>query len=452
MSWAKAEMKGADLGDERLNRRMIRILDRLGEKPSPSIPTACGGWAETQAAYRFLAIETVSSEGVLAPHTEATLERARPQAVVLCLTDTTELDFTGKNDIVGLGPLSYQAQRGMYLHATLAVTPERLSLGVLDSLIWARDPADYGRSQEHANRPIEEKESIRWLESYREVCEHARKLPTTQLVYVADRESDIYEIFAEAVHEHAVDFLIRSQHDRNLCDGAKLWSEVAKAEPLGEIEFELPPRPGRSARTVVQTLRAVRVGLNCPDGKKLPNVELSVLLAREEHPPKGVEPVAWILLTSLPIDDLAEASEILQWYLCRWQIEVFFRVLKSGCKIENLQLELTDRLELAISLYLIVAWRVLFLTRLGRTCPDLSCEVVFTPEEWHAVYIVAKRKKPPKEPPRLNEMIRMVASFGGFLGRKDDGEPGPKALWTGLQRIRDFVLMRETLRALPNCV
>ena len=178
-----------------------------------------------------------------------------------------------------------------------------------------------------------------------------------------------------------------------------------------------------------------------------------MLLAREEHPPKGVEPIAWILLTSLPIDDLAEASEILQWYLCRWQIEVFFRVLKSGCKIENLQLQLTDRLELAISLYLIVAWRVLFLTRLGRTCPDLSCEVVFTPEEWHAVYIVAKRKKPPKEPPRLNEMIRMVASFGGFLGRKDDGEPGPKALWTGLQRIRDFVLMRETLRALPKlCV
>lgn len=452
MSWAKAEMKGADLGDERLNRRVIRILDRLGEKPSPSIPTACGGWAETQAAYRFLANETVSPEGVLAPHVKATLERAREQAVVLCPTDTTELDFTGKNDIVGLGPLSYEAQRGMYLHATLAVTPERLSLGVLDSLIWARDPADYGRSQEHASRPIEEKESIRWLESYQQVCAHARKLSTTQLVYVADREGDLYEIFVEAAHQHGADFLIRSQHDRNLADGGKLRSHVAQAEPLGEIEFELPLRPGRSARTVVQTLRAARVRLKCPADKKLPDVEVTVLLACEEHPPKDVEPVVWFMLTSLAVDDLGEAAEILQWYLCRWQIEVFFRVLKSGCKVEKLQLELTDRLELAISLYLIVAWRVLFLTRLGRTCPDLSCEVVFTTEEWHAVYIVAKRKKPPNEPPKLNDMIRMVASFGGFLGRKGDGEPGPKALWTGIQRIRDFVLMRETLRELPNCV
>lgn len=124
---------------------------------------------------------------MLAPHVEATLERAREQAVVLCVADTTELDFTGKNDIIGLGPLSYEAQRGMYLHATLAVTPERLSLGVLGSLIWARDPAGYGRSQEQSSRPIEEKESIRWLEGYREVCHYARKLATTtQLVYVAD--------------------------------------------------------------------------------------------------------------------------------------------------------------------------------------------------------------------------------------------------------------------------
>jgi hypothetical protein len=432
---------------------VIRILERLGDKPTPSIPVAHRGWAETQAAYRFFSNETVSPEAVLAPHVEATLERAREQAVVLCVADTTELDFTGKNDIIGLGPLSYEAQRGMYLHATLAVTPERLSLGVLGSLIWARDPAGYGRSQEQSSRPIEEKESIRWLEGYREVCHYARKLATTtQLVYVADRESDIYEIFAEAAHEHSADFLIRSQHDRNLADGGKLRKEVAQAERLGEIQFELPSRPGRPARAVVQTLRATRVRLKCPDDKKLPDVEVTVLLACEEHPPKGVEPIVWTLLCSLPVDDLGQAAEILQWYLCRWQIEVFFRVLKSGCKVERLQLELTDRLELAISLYLIVAWRVLFLTRLGRTCPDLSCETVFTTEEWHAVYIVAKRKKPPKEPPRLNDMIRMVASFGGFLGRKADGEPGPKSLWTGLQRIRDFVLMRETLRVVKNCV
>jgi Transposase DNA-binding len=271
MSWAAKEMNGANLGDERLNRRVIRVLERLGEKPSVSIPTACGGWAETQAAYRFFDNEKVSAEAVLAPHVEATLVRCRNQAVVLCVDDTTELDFTGKNDIVGLGPLSYEAQRGLYLHLTLAVTAERLALGVLAALPWARDPADYGNSAQHSHRPIDEKESIRWLESYRAVSELDRANPNTQFVYAADREGDIYEIFAEAAKRpDSADFLIRSQHNRNLASGAKLRSEVAKREALGDVEFDLMARPGRPARRVVATLRAARVRLKCPTTRSFP--------------------------------------------------------------------------------------------------------------------------------------------------------------------------------------
>jgi hypothetical protein len=454
MSWAAKEMNGVNLGDERLNRRVIRVLERLGEKPSVSIPTACGGWAETQAAYRFFDNEKVSAEAVLAPHVEATLVRCRNEAVVLCVDDTTELDFTGKNDIVGLGPLSYQAQRGMYLHLTLAVTAERLALGVLAALPWARDPADYGKSAQHSHRPIDEKESIRWLESYRAVSELDRANPNTQFVYAADREADIYEIFAEAAKRpDSADFLIRSQHDRNLASGAKLRSEVAKREALGDVEFDLMARPGHPARRVVATLRAARVRLKCPDNKKLPDVEVTVLHALEQRPPKNAEAVEWFLLTSFLVTELTDTAELFQWYLCRWDIEVFFRVLKSGCEVEELQLEHTDRLEAALAVYLIVAWRVLFLVRLGRTCPDLSCEVVFTPEEWQTVYMVAKRKPPPKEPPKLNAMIRLVASFGGFLGRKGDGEPGPKSLWIGLQRMRDFVAGAQWARSQePTCV
>lgn len=448
MSWAAKEMNGANLGDERLNRRVIRVLERLGEKPSVSIPTACGGWGETQAAYRFFDNEKVSADAVLAPHAEATLVRCRNETVILCVDDTTELDFTGKNDIVGLGPLSYEAQRGMYLHLTLAVTPERLALGVLAALPWARDPADYGKSAEHAGRPIEEKESIRWLESYRAVSEIDRANPNTQFVYAADREADIYEIFAEAAKlPGSADFLIRSQHDRNLASGAKLRDEVAKREALGDVEFDLVARPGHRARRVVATLRCARVRLKCPDNKKLPDVEVTVLHALEEHPPKNAEAVEWFLLTSLLVTEFNDVAELFQWYLCRWDIEVFFRVLKSGCTVEELQLEHTDRLEAALAIYLIVAWRVLFLMRLGRTCPDLSCEVVFTPEEWQTVYMVAKHKPPPKDPPKLNQMIRVVASFGGFLGRKCDGEPGPKTLWIGLQRMRDFVAGAQWARS-----
>ena len=160
-----------------------------------------------------------------------------------------------------------------------------------------------------------------------------------------------------------------------------------------------------------------------------------------------MERIEWFLLTSLAVDDFDSAAEIVQWYLCRWQIEVFFRVLKSGCEVEELQLELSDRLERAIAFFLIVAWRVLFLTMLGRTCPDLPCDAVFATEEWRMVYIVAKRRKPPSKPPTLNEIIRLVASFGGFLNRKRDGEPGPKTLWIGLQRVRDFVMTAEAMQA-----
>jgi hypothetical protein len=455
-SWAGAEMEVVDLGDKRLNRRVIRLLARLGEKPTLSIPAACRGWAETQAAYRFFDNEKVSAERVLAPHIEATRERMRGEAVILCITDTTELDYSGKKDIRGLGPLTYEAQRGMYLHASLAVTTERLSLGVLDALFWARDPAGYGKSSEQADRPIEEKESIRWLESYRTMCEHAAKLPQTQLVYVTDREGDIYDIFAESEsrEEPKADWLIRSQTDRNLADGGKLWQRVAAAEPLGEVEFDLPASKDRKARHVVQTLRVARVRLKAPyrTGTKLPDVEITAVYAREDDPPRAAERIEWILLTSLPVESFEEAREILQWYLCRWQIEVFFRILKSGCEVEELQLEITDRLEPAIALFLIVAWRVMFLTMLGRTAPDLPCDAVFATEEWQAVYIVAKHSKPPKKPPSLNSMIHLVATFGGFLDRKGDGEPGPKTLWIGLQRARDFVIAVAAARSVdPTC-
>lgn len=454
MSWAQAEMKGAEFGDKRLNRRAVKILERLGDKPKLSIPAACRGWGETLAAYRFLENEKVNAEDVLAPHTAATLERAREHAVVLGVADTTELDYTGKkNKIRGLGPLTYKTQRGLYLHLTLAVTPERLSLGVLEALPWARDPEGYGKSAEQASRPIEEKESIRWLESYRNLSDLAPKLPDTQLVFVSDREGDIYEIFDETERRPGpkAELLIRSQHDRQLVGGGKLWSKVARTDALGEVEFDLPAdsKKNRAARHVAQTLRVARVRLKAPyrSDRKLADVEVIVVHAREERPPRGVEPIEWFLLTTVPVEDFDAAAEILQWYLCRWQIEVFFRVLKSGCEVEELQLELIDRIERALAFFLIVAWRVLFLTMLGRTCPDLPCDAVFDTGEWRAVYIVSKRNKPPVKPPKLNEMIRLVATFGGFLNRKRDGEPGPKTLWIGLQRVRDFVMMAEAMRA-----
>ena len=175
-------------------------------------------------------------------------------------------------------------------------------------------------------------------------------------------------------------------------------------------------------------------------------------MSRQPHVVSGQpgkwECAQWLLLTDQAVETFEQAIEVLQWYLCRWQIEIFFKVLKSGCKIEELQLERITRLDPALAFYMMVAWRVLYLTMLGRACPELPCDVVFGDEEWKAAYIVCKKQPPPEEPPTLDCMIRMVAGFGGFLNRKHDGFPGPKTIWIGIQRCRDFAVAIESHKAM----
>jgi len=455
--WALEEMGSLELGDSRVNKRVAYVLSQLGDKPTPSIPAACRGWAETLAAYRLFDNDKVTMEKVLAAHEKATVERMRQQAVVLCLEDTTEVDYSSRKETKGLGPLVHKDKRqGLLLHPTLAVTPDRIPLGCLRAFTWIHDAQLRRGGKEYWQVAIEARESFRWIEGYRRVNEVAAEVPRTQLVYVADRESDIYELFVEA-HGQRVDLLIRAAQDRNLLDGGKLWQEAEKSPALGRVEFDLPRSDAQPARRVTQTLHAVRVRLKAPwrKGKQLPHVEVTLILAKEEHPPAQAESVEWMLLTTRSARTFDEAAQLLQWYLCRWQIEIFFHVLKNGCKIEKLQLEHVDRLKRAIALYMIVAWRVLYLTMMGRKCPNLSCEAVFDKEEWEAVYIVTKRACPPREPPRLNEMVRMIASYGGYLDRSGDAEPGRKTLWIGLQRIRDFalgILAQRELQQRKRCV
>jgi hypothetical protein len=450
--WVVAETRSAALGDDRLNQRLGVLLRRLADQPEKSIPTASSGWGETQAAYRFFDNKKVTPEKVLAPHREATVQRARQHKVVLCVEDTSELDFTSKTKTAGLGPLNYDGTRGLHIHPMLALTPEGLCLGVLEFWRWVRDASDHGgKDRKHRlSRPLEQKESFRWVEGYKKVNELQGQVgAATRLVYMADRDSDLFELF-EVAELGQADWLIRAAQDRAVQGGGLIRETVSQAPSLGQVEFDLAPARNRSPRRVVQSLRTARVLLRAPyrPDKKLQAVEVTAILAREDHPPAGEDPIEWLLLSNLPVESFQDAWEKVQWYLCRWQIEVFFRILKSGCTVEQLQLQSRERIEVALALYLIVAWRVLFLTRLGRTVPSLSCEVAFSPQEWKAVYIVSTRQKPPSQPPRLGEVLALVATLGGFLARKGDGPPGPKAIWIGLQRTRDFVLALEALGAL----
>jgi hypothetical protein len=451
MSALAAELAAIELGDRRLNERAQRVAEKLGEKPTVSIPAACGGWDETKAAYRLFDHREVTFDAVLAPHSACTLERLREHPRVLCIQDTTELDYTTKKDIAGLGPLNYETRRGMYLHPTLALTPERVPLGLLDVYTWAREPGSLG-DEKDPGRVLEEKESVRWVDGFARVNELAEQLEDTRMTYIADREADIYDLFVEApCPERGADWLVRVQHqERLLTDGRKLRAVLDAAPVLTEVTFDRPASNGRPARSVHQHIKAVRVRLKAPSrpDRTLPDMTVTVLLATEAHAPAGEDPLEWMLLTNLPVETPEEAIEKLSWYLCRWQIEVYFKVLKSGCRVEQLQLQTRERLEPALAFYMIIAWRVLYLTMLGRDCPEMPCDTVFADEEWKAVYLVTQRKAPPEKPPSLDTMVRMTATLGGFLNRKSDGFPGPKTLWIGLQRVPDFVLALKAQRSI----
>lgn len=418
-----------ELGDIRRTKRLIRLVEALSAYPTDSIPVASGGFAETKAAYRLLDNPALEWRELLEAHTRRTVERMQGHGVVLCIQDTTELDFTSQPGIAGLGRLSYEAQHGLYVHPTLVVTPQGLALGVVDAWMWARKPK---------SEPAI-KESVRWVEGYEIVADLAEQTPDIRLVYVADREGDLRALMDKAARRgHPADWLVRATHNRNTEAGEKLWARVEQTPALGEVEFTLPAAPGRPARTVCQTLYRETVTL--PARKGVPTVTVTAILAREEHPPMGEKAIVWRLLTNRPAETLVAMVELIDWYRRRWLVEIFFRILKSGCRVEALQLGTLERLERALALYLIIAWRILHLVTWGRESPNLSCEAVFDPEEWQAAWIVAHRAKPPDTPPPLGQMTRLIASFGGFLGRKGDGPPGPKAIWEGMQKVYAFAI------------
>jgi hypothetical protein len=265
-------------------------------------------------------------------------------------------------------------------------------------------------------------------------------------------------------------FIIRACHDRCLApaeqnntarvpgddgepDAVKLFAAVAASEVLDTLTLQLSRRmalatetrkrkKARQKRKAAVTVRAARLKLRGPErkGGRLPDLEVNCVLVREETPPEGQEAVQWLLLTDLPIGTVEEVLRVVACYCVRWQAEVFFRVLKGGCKVENKQLETAQGYKACVAVYLIVAWRVLYLTMLGRREPDVSCEVVFEVDEWQAAYTVA-RGETPQQPPRLGEMIEVVAELGGYIRRaKGGGPPGPKVMWLGLQRLMDFTL------------
>jgi len=444
-----AELDGIQLGDKRLNRRSKQLLEALAANPEASINSACQGWADTMAAYRFFDNSAVAPEKILRPHSEATVHRMREQPVALVIQDTTELDFT-RHPPHDAQCLNTSRRFGLYDHTHLATTPDGLCLGVVDQEQFAREPESLGKTAEREALPIDEKESLRWLTGYRLAGELAAKCPETQIISVADREADIHDIFVEYQQQALprADFVIRSQVNRCLTERdleagghvyRKIRDEVQSAPLLGTHVIELNQTPKRAARQATLEIRAVTVQIKPPTERPhMPPVTLQLVLAHEVGGPGDGTDVSWLLLTSLPISTFKEVLQILDCYVARWIIEVYFRILKTGCRVEEIQLETMDRLQNCLAFYKIIAARVLYLTYLNRTTPQLPCTAVFADSEWKSVWRVVKQKPLPKQPPTLGEFMKVLTHLGGYNNRATEAPPGPQPLWVGIRRMLDF--------------
>ena len=460
-AWVMEEMTTADLRDKRLDNRLREVLSQLGEHPTASIPGACGGHAEMTAAYRLFDNQKATLEGILAPHAEATRRRMAHQAVVLLVQDTTELDLTrpGKQ-VAGAGPLDGSGRRGVFVHPLHAFTPDGTPLGTLFAKAWGRSEEGArcsGQSRaERAATSILQKESSRWVEALGKAEEESSSFPATRLVCVADSEADIYELLVEGTRPaHRVRWIVRACQDRALQEAGIHLRQEVMAQPVlftksirvrgrkAKVNCETRGRrqPRQSRRATVE-VRATSVRLRPPwraDGP-LPDVKANGVLVREVNPPTGEEPVEWLLLTDLPVENGEQVGLVIQYYCVRWMIEVFFRVLKSGCRMEERRFEQVDRVLACLGVYLIVSWRTLYTCRLGRSCPEISCEALFEPAEWKSVWKVVRGTAPPSHPPPLGEMVRLVAQLGGYVNRKGADDPGPQTIWIGIQRMHDFAL------------
>lgn len=466
--WALSETEDATWEDERLNDRLTKLLSDLGARPQMSIPAACGGLNETVAAYRFFDNDEVTPETILEPHFCRSQERIAAESVVLLIQDTTEFNLTRpQQQVQGAGPLRARSQRGAFLHLMEAFTPEGTPLGAVSAKMWTRednaeDSTRQERKKERRKAPIEEKESFRWLEGLRSARQVAARSPQSTCVCIGDSESDLYEMFAEErddVHWliragrerllatppekiEAEEVTVRTAREAVLATPVLLTKEISVRERKQPIACKTSPRQqARDARKTHVEVRAATVTLATPERphKRLSPVTVNVVLVQEPSPPENEVPVEWLLVTTLPINTQEQVRTVVQYYAVRFMIELLFRVLKSGCRVEERRFEQIDRFLACTAVYLIVAWRTLMVCRLGHSCPDLDCEAVFEPAEWKAVWMVVKQEPPPVKPPKLGTVIRLVAQLGGYIDRTNRPDPpGPQTVWIGLQRTRDL--------------
>ena len=398
--WCAREMAEVDLGDQRRTQRGVKILQARWDQPQASFYGSFTTWAPAKAAYGLVEHRSpeISFGRLLAGHQEATQERMAAEALVLLPQDTTGLNYTGLRQTTGLGPLGEDKGRGLWLHSLLAVRPDGVPLGLVHAQCWGRVPPERSDRRGRNAKSIDEKESFRWIEGYQRAAAAARRMPQTQLIVMADREGDLYELHQAAPDGPAnLHVLLRAQHDRNLASHQKLWAHMASLPPGARRTVHVPRRRDQPPRIAEVEVRWAQVEIEPPAvgcKKSWPAVKLWAIGVHEPEPPAGVEAIDWMLLSDLPVQNAEEAWERVEWYCRRWTIEEWHRVLKSGCGAEQREFKTAEHLQRVLAFDLIVAWRVLACVKLGRAVPQLPATVLYSPQELEVLLAAIKKNQP----------------------------------------------------------
>lgn len=408
-------------------------MGRLAEQPGESVPQVSASASESQSIYRFWANQRVKPEQIIASHRGSVVERTNQQSVVLAIQDTTDLDFSRLKQTSGLGFINQSQQQGIKVHSCFAVSGSGEPLGLLHQHAWSRDERS-GKREKRRNKATGDKESQRWLDTLTAAEKGINE--TVSIVHVGDREADIYDLFVQPRRPNS-QLLIRAEHNRKVQHELEyLIPTIEQAPVLGQQSIDIERNPERPARRATLTVRGMQVTIAVPRHHKAPKqcqpVPLNVLLIEEASAPTEGKPIRWLLLTTLPIASFEQAWQCVRWYSLRWLIERFHFTLKSGCRLEALQLETAERLLNALATYSIVAWRLMWLTYVARLSPDESCATVLDPVEWKLLRRKFEPKNRSQKPPTIRQAVRWIAQLGGFLARKGDGEPGLKTLWRGI--------------------
>ena len=474
LEWIAKEFDQLHFGDARLDWRLKFCISQAAAI-AESTPDRARSKAALKGTYRLVDNPKVHMDNILQAHNQSTRERCADHERVYLAQDTTEFDLTKpRQQVVGAGPLRSEKHPGFFYHPLYAITSDGLPLGVVDQVIWTRDPKSLEipakeRIAERQKACFEEKESWRWLEMLQSGEQIARSLPETHFVMVADREADIGELLCQASDlAKNFDFTIRQNHSHTISDAidsatgepiiaTNIDEALSQAQWRNErivrvAERDAPTLPanqkraGQQARTPrdaklrVRAITATIVGSRRPGGGKLEDVTINVVEVLEQNPPPGEEPIRWALLTTLPVATLEELEEVVDGYCLRWPVELYFKTCKSGLKVENMKYETLERYLIAFSMLSVVAWHVEYLTGACRSDPEASCEKYFSPEQWIAIMTFLRREAvDPNQAPSMREFMFSIAKLGGYIDKKSQGPPGSKTVWRGMSRFAIIV-------------